>query len=215
MKKSTIFWIIGLVVGGILVYTFARSYFNTRILNYNKIVDESMEKFYISDKSEDLDPISNLFSIYRGNDNKKVEVQDRTFAITKEWFDFINKKYICDDMNINTCKIKLQELRNVCNKIRNVLMYKVPDDNYTIIRFEDQKKIKQSCTEQEEEINKHIKSPSGTIGKNYHQTRIEKCHKVDRCDECKDGICNNCSYVNIEGNIESIRCKESERGSKL
>lgn len=215
MKKSTLFWIIGLVIGGFLVYTFASNFYKNRILNYKKIVDTSMEKFYISDKSEDLDQLSNLFSTYKHNDEKKSEVQDRAYTITQEWLDFVSKKYICDDTNINTCKIQLQEIKNVCSKIRNVHMYKVQDDKYTIIRFEDHEKLKTQCSKKEEEINTHIKSENATIGKNYHQTRIEKCHKVDRCDECKDGVCNNCSYVNIEGKIESIRCKESERGSKL
>ena len=209
MKNNKIVTLVLMILLGIGIFFLGRGYYYNNIYNYNKIITDSLEKFYVSGQTTDLDPTAVVLDRYKDNENKLRDVQSRVYDVLKGWVDFLNNKYICDSGNVNSCRIYYNELINMKSNIRKVYVYRdkiMSQDKFTALNNELEIKA--------EEVKEIIEDNSSVRAKNYEELRLEKCSKTTDCTECRAALCP-CRYTNTDGKKEDILCKvETEEENK-
>ena len=77
-----------MIVLGVGAFFIGRSYYYNNIYNYTRIINDSLENFYVSWQTSDLDPISVVLDKYKENDSKLLDVQNKIYNNL-----FVQKKY--------------------------------------------------------------------------------------------------------------------------
>ena len=202
LMKNNKFLTLGLIILiGIGVFFLGRGYYYNNIYNYPRIINDSLEKFYVSNETGDLDPIGNVLDRYKNNENKLRDVQSKVYEVLKGWIDFLNTKYICDSSNVNSCRLYYNELINMKSNIRKVYVYRdkiISQEKFSVLNSEIESKT--------EEVKEIIEDSSSVRGKSYEELRLDKCSKINDCQPCRDVLCN-CTYVNNDGTKETVRCR--------
>ena len=199
--KNKIITIVVVLVLGVIIFFIGRSYYYNSIYNYNVIIDNSLEKFYVTSSTSDLDPTASVLDIYKDNEVKLRDIQLKIYDHLKGWIDFLNSKYICDSGNVNSCRLFFSELTNMKANIRKVYVYRdkmLSQDKFASLNQDLELKI--------EEVKEIIDDPSSVRSRNYEELRLDKCSKVTDCSECRTALCD-CTYVNTEGKKEIVKCK--------
>ena len=207
--KNNKFITLGLIILlGIGIFFLGRGYYYNNIYNYQKNINDSLEKFYISGQTTDLDPTAVVLDKYKNNETKLRDVQDKVYNVLRGWVDFLNNKYICDSGNVNSCRIFYNELVNMKATIRKVFVYR--DKIISQDKFATLNKELESKTEEVKEI---IEDSSSVRAKNYEELRLEKCSKVVDCPPCRTNLCE-CTYVSPLGEKEMVRCRIEDPDNK-
>ena len=68
-----------MIVLGVGAFFIGRSYYYNNIYNYTRIINDSLENFYVSWQTSDLDPISVVLDKYKENDSKLLDVQNKIY----------------------------------------------------------------------------------------------------------------------------------------
>ena len=218
MKRKAIIAGVAVVVL-LVVYFIAHRFYLKNIYNYDRVIENQLDSYYISEKAEELEPIFKLFQTYSFDDNIRSTVQKNTYSRVEEWYKYTTSKYICDNLNVNTCNIYLIELKNLIEKIRKIYIYR-EYEGYTILDKRDFDTIKNDYDRRVLEIEKITNDRSSTRGKNYEEQRKANCAKAYDCKSgnnnndkgCKNGLCT-CTYTTMDNKKETINCKESELNS--
>lgn len=202
MKNKMVSIVVILLIG-VGAYFIGRGYYYNNIYNYTRIINESLEKYYVSSNTADLSPIGKIMSLYKNNDEKKSSVQEKVYIKMNEWVDYLNNKYICDSNNVNSCRLYYNELINMKNTIAKAITADgepiIDGNKYTTLSSLIDLKI--------EEVKEIIDDPSSVRARNYEELRLEKCNKVIECpSDCKGAMCD-CTYLNSENKRESVKCK--------
>ena len=196
-----------MIVLGVGAFFIGRSYYYNNIYNYTRIINDSLENFYVSWQTSDLDPISVVLDKYKENDSKLLDVQNKIYNNLDGWIDYLDGKYICDGANVNSCRLYYNELINMDTNIKKIFAYRdgmLSQDKYQLISDNIEVRI--------EEVKEIIDDPASVRSKNYEEIRLGKCEKALECSECRAAMCE-CTYVNGENKKESIICKNKQQES--
>ena len=190
-----------MILLGVGIFFLGRGYYYNNIYNYPKIVYESLEKFYVTGETSDLDPAGSVLERYKDNENKLRDVQSKVYDTLKGWVDFLNSKYICDNVNVNSCRLYYNELNTMKSNIRKVYVYRekfLSQEKFASLNEDIEVKI--------DEVKEIIDDPSSVRSRNYEELRLEKCSKIHDCPPCRNNLCE-CTYVGSDGTKETVRCK--------
>lgn len=198
--KNKIITVVIIIILGVGVFFLGKSYYYNNIYNYPKIINQSLEKFYISGETSDLDPIGVVLDKYNNNEKKLADVQDTVYKILVGWVDYLNNKYICDNSNVNSCRLYYNDLVNLKANIRKVYVYRA-----TILTPDKFGDLADKLDLKNEEVKEIIDDPTSVRAKNYEELRLEKCSKVLECSECREALCD-CTYVNGDNKKETVKC---------
>ncbi len=202
--KNRVITIVLVVLLGVGVFFIGRGYYYNNIYNYSRIIHESLEKFYVSSETTDLEPIAEVKDTFENNEKKTADMQNEIYNEVKGWVDYLNNKYICDSNNVNSCRLYYNELINMKANIRTVYIYReqlISQSKFTSLISELDMKA--------EEVKEIIDDPASVRSRNYEELRLEKCSKTTECSECRTLFCD-CIYVNSENKKEIVKCKVPE-----
>ena len=205
MKKKIITLVIVLLFG-VGAFFIGKSYYYNNLYNYSRVINESLEKYYISSKTEDLMPIGKTIALYKENDEKRGLIQEKVYSIFNDWVVYLNNKYLCDSNNVNSCRLLYSELVNLKNSIGKAAVADgeqiIASSKYDLLITDIELKM--------EEIKDIIDDPSSVRPRNYEESRLEKCNKVVECpDECRYALCE-CTFINSQNKRETVLCKNKK-----
>lgn len=206
MKKKIIFVIAGIVLV-ILFFVGGRSFYLNKMLNYNAIVKDTINLYYVTEKTADLEPISELFEKYKGNDEVRNKIQEYSYEMVNDWFVYYTTKTVCDINNSNTCKAMASELEQLLPKISKLYNYR-EIDGYTIISDAAFELLESQINKKIEDIDNILKDPNAKRPLNEAEIRENKCNSTNDCTNCRDGVCT-CTYTNTSGAKEELVCKKN------
>ena len=199
--KNKIITIVAIIILGVGAFFIGKSYYYNNIYNYPKIINESLEKYYVSGETNDLEPIGLVLDKYKDNEVKLRDVQSNIYDILKGWVDYLNNKYICDSNNVNSCRLYYNEIVNMQATVRKIYVYRAQ-----ILSQEKYTSLIDDLELKNEEVKEIIDDPTSIRTKNYEELRLEKCSKIIECSECRESLCD-CTYINGENKKATVKCK--------
>ncbi len=196
-KIITAIVVLAVLIGGFFI---CKSVYYNKIYNYRKIVDASMEEYYKSNDSTNLEPIGGLFELYNNNDDIKADIRNYVFDIFNEWYYYLTNKYTCNKDNVNACILYNEEITDLSFRLEKIYRFGneriINDGKYEMIR----KNIKNIISD----TKAIVEDPTSKRAMTYEEERLDICSKVkqENCPECKEGKCV-CVYEK-----KSVFCKD-------
>lgn len=205
MKKIGKLLIIILLIVSVLI---AKKIIDRRTENYTEIVKHSLNAFYVTANTKDLQPIIEIMNKHQDDRNYTNRLQDYASKEVEKWFTNMEGKYLCNKTNLNACPEALEENKHI-NTILDVLYSVKTDDNNTIINPSTYKSLSRQGAQNINNIEAIIKSPSSRNAKNSEEIREQRCKQAIECQ------CNNnsptCSCKYIESDIiYTLVCKNKD-----
>lgn len=203
MKKALpiiliILLIIGIIFGGKKIIDFKTS-------DYTEIVTNSLTKYYVSGNVSELEPVIELLEEYKKEDDKRKEIQNYSLDIVGSWFTYLDNKYYCDNINLNSCIAQLAEFKVLNEKLTNLYETKC-DDGFTIIIPSSYTNLNKQGATKVAGLEKVVNNPGSVSPQNSEKIRLTKCATAVDCGSCRENLCT-CYYVNSDTkDREAVTC---------
>lgn len=172
---------------------------------YKEEVNTNLTNYFIEGNQDDLTPIANLLEKYKHNKRKRTDIQNYAYSIIGSWFTYLNDKYVCNNNNLNSCQVQLDEFKNLTDKLVQINNYK-SKSGLTIILSNQYTSLKNQADQKISEIESVVKANNSVNPKNSEEIRLEKCQKSTDCENCRDGVCR--CYYTSDGLREEITCNK-------
>ena len=207
LKKLAIFVCI------FVVLLCGKKYIDYITIDYKSVVDESLSSYYVSSNIQDLEPIAKLLNKYQKNANIVKKIQNYSYEKVGQWFLYIDKKFVCDEKNYNSCVSQLKEFELLTLKLKSLKDVKgggyfiILPTAYDALLDEADKKVTSLTT-----ISKNRSYTSPDNSETIYQRKCSSVKVDDDC-QCRDGICT-CSYdyAAADGSkkIGEVKCYKPE-----
>ena len=76
-----------------------------------------MENYYKSNNTSDIDSIRDLLKLYEDNEEITIDIKNKVFNNFNDWYEYVNKKYICTLESLNQCILYEKELDDLSSRL--------------------------------------------------------------------------------------------------
>lgn len=205
MKKALpkilfILLIVGIIFGG-------KKIIDYKTFDYKDIVTEGLSKYFVSGDVTELKPVIELLEKYVNEEEKRKEIQNFSLEIVASWYTYLDNKYYCDNINLNSCISQLAEFKVLNSKLTNLYSTKC-EDGFTIILPSKYTNLSKEGANKVVNLEKAVNNPGAISPQDSEKIRITKCATVvpTDCESCRDGLCL-CYYVNPQTkDREPVKC---------
>ena len=212
-KRTKLFKRLAIFLVIFLILLFGKKYISCITVDYKSVVDEALSNYYISTNVSDLEPITELLNKYKKNAKIVKNIQNYSYEQIANWYFFIDKKYKCDENNLNSCVVQLQEFQLLNVKIK--ALKEVKGGGYFIILPNAYDELLNSSTTKITSLTSATRNKNYTSPDNSEAIYQKKCSSVnvDNDCDCRDGTCT-CSYTYTDNNgskkVDEIKCYKPE-----
>ena len=189
----------------ISIVWFGKWFIDYKTFNYKATIEEALDKFYVSNLVSDLQPIVDLLNTYEKEEEIVNKIQVHVGNVVKEWYEFIDGKYICDKANKMACVAQMDEFTNVNTKLG--VIHGVKSKNGTIII--DPKgyvELSSAGTKLVKNLKSRVLSAGTTNPLNSQEIYEQRCEQAVECDSCRDTNCK-CYFIDSDKSRMEITCK--------
>jgi hypothetical protein len=203
MKKALpkilfILLIVGVIFGGKKIIDYKTS-------PYEKIVDDALTKYFVSGDVTELKPVIALLEEYQKEDVKRKEIQSYSSSVVTSWYIYLDNKYYCDNVNVNSCQAQLAEFKILNNKLTNLYETKC-EDGFTIIVPSKHTDLNKQGSIKVEALERAVANPGAISPQDSEKIRLTKCATAVDCDSCRENLCV-CYYVDAQTkDREPVKC---------
>lgn len=203
MKKALpkilfILLLVGIILGG-------KKFIDFKTTPYTETVSDSLTKYFVSGDVAELDPIIELLEKYENEDEKRKEIQNYSLDIVGSWYTYLDNKYYCDNINLNSCIAQLAEFKVLNEKLTNLYETKC-EDGFTIIIPSSYTNLNKQGATKVAGLEKVVNNPGSISPQNSEKIRLTKCATAVECESCRDNLCT-CYYVDKETkDREAVTC---------
>ncbi len=176
-----------------------------RTYQFKEEVNTNLTNYFIEGQQDGLTQMTNLLEKYKHNEKKRTEIQNYAYSIVGSWFTYLDDKYICNNNNLNSCQVQLDEFKNLTDKLVQINNYK-SKSGFTIILSNYYSSLKSQADKKISDLEAIVKASNSVNPKNSEEIRVEKCQKSTDCENCRDGVCR--CYYTSDGLREEITCNK-------
>lgn len=195
----------------VLMIIFGKKTIDDKTYNYKPDVENALTAYFINGDNSGLQNILNLLDKYKGNEAKRKEIQNYSYVIVGSWFDYVDKGYNCENdtyrYNRNSCKVQLEEFKDLNTKLSQLYTYK-SKEGFTIILPSYYNNLINQSNGIVATLENYVKVSS--LPEDSESIRMKKCNSVsvdNGCDSCtREGICT--CILTTDGVKETIKCKK-------
>lgn len=194
MKKALpkilfILLIVGIIIGGKKIIDYKTS-------DYKEAVSESLTKYFINGNVEELKPVIELLEKYQKEEELRKEIQDYSLTIVGSWYTYLDNKYYCDNINLNSCIAQLAEFKVLNQKLTNLYQTKC-EDGFTIIIPSSYTNLNKQGAIKVQGLEKVVNNPGSISPQDSEKIRKTKCATAVECSSCRENLCS-CYYVDSQ-----------------
>lgn len=205
MKKALpkilfILLIVGIIFGG-------KKIIDYKTQAYEDVVTAGLTKYFVSGDVTELKPVIELLEKYANEEEKRKEIQSFSLDIVASWYTYLDNKYYCDNVNLNSCIAQLVEFKVLNSKLTNLYETKC-EDGFTIIIPSSYTNLSKQGAIKVEGLEKVTNNPGAISPQDSEKIRLTKCASIvpTDCDSCRDNLCT-CYFVDSETkDKEAVRC---------
>ncbi len=203
MKKALpkilfVLLIVGVILGG-------KKIIDYKTQDYSATVTDSLTKYFVSGDIQKLAPVIELLEKYENEPEIRKEIQSYSLDIVGSWYTYLDNKYFCNNVNLNSCIAQLAEFKVLNTKLTNLYETKC-EDGFTIIIPSSYTNLSKQGAVKVQDIERVVNNPGAISPDDSEKIRIKKCATAVECDSCRDNVCT-CYYVDsVTKDKEPVKC---------
>lgn len=185
----------------VLLFIFILFVFHIKNLDYERVVDFSLNSYYKSGNVDDLEEIVSFIDKYSFHEETVEKTQRYVNKKINLWYKYLDNKYTCNVDDYKVCNLLLDEFNLLNSKVINLYSYKSKKGFKLLIKGDYDLLIDQA-NKKVDDINRLFEYLEYQKDINH----FSNC-SLAICTTCSNGLCN-CTYVDDSNKSIDIICEQ-------